>query len=61
MHDCWEMLHFGQQCPGWTIVALLRYLERRETLAGQTGQWRKHGGANLWLDREDDMEKLRDE
>lgn len=51
MHDRREMLHFGQEAPGWTVVALLWNLERRQSLAGKAGEWSEHGGAELWLDR----------
>lgn len=57
MHDCWEVFHFGQEGPRRAIVALFRNLERRQTLAGQAGQRRKHGGADLWLRRGDTMKK----
>lgn len=36
-HDCGEMFHFGQESPGWPVVALLRNLKRWYRLAGQTG------------------------
>lgn len=57
MHDCWEVFHFGQEGPRRAIVTLFRNLERRQTLAGQAGQRRKHGGADLWLRRGDTMKK----
>lgn len=45
LHDHREMLHFGQQRPGRTIVTLIWDLKGWQTLTGQAEQRRKHGRA----------------
>lgn len=47
LHDHGEMLYFGQQRPGRTIVTLIWDLEWWQTLTGQAEQRRKHGRAYL--------------